>query len=412
MRRQSCSRPASAPTTSIPMRATAWPRPPSASCAPSASTSRWAATTTSRPPTPSCCGARTWRRCTRSCGPGSPTAACPRRMCSVAVLSTFEHRSFDLADIPMVFKPQTDLYDPQRHRQPHHHDRPGQPGLRRQRTRCSSAARPTSATGCAREHPLQKKATERGEGQRRAPTSTYDDYAQVRRRLHAGEGRRIVRRAAQRGSRRRWPSSMPTRRRKVMSLWTMGFNQHIRGVWANKLVYNIHLLTGKISEPGNSPFSLTGQPSACGTAREVGTFAASPACGHGGHQPGAPRARRGDLEAAGQASFRTSRGIHAVQQDRMLHDGKLNFYWVQVNNNLQAGAEHLERDLSGLPQPGELHGGVGCLSDRHRAGRRPRSCRRRCGSRRKAPTAMPNAGPISGTSWSTPPARRARTCGS
>ena len=37
-------------------------------------------------------------------------------------------------------------------------------------------------------------------------------------------------------------------------------------------VYNIHLLTGKISEPGNSPFSLTGQPSACGTAREVGTF--------------------------------------------------------------------------------------------------------------------------------------------
>ena len=37
-----------------------------------------------------------------------------------------------------------------------------------------------------------------------------------------------------------------------MSLWTMGFNQHVRGVWANQLVYNIHLLTGKISEPGNA----------------------------------------------------------------------------------------------------------------------------------------------------------------
>ena len=59
---------------------------------------------------------------------------------------------------------------------------------------------------------------------------------------------------------------------KVTSFWTMGFNQHTRGVWANNLVYNIHLLTGKISTPGNSPFSLTGQPSACGTAREVGTF--------------------------------------------------------------------------------------------------------------------------------------------
>ena len=38
-------------------------------------------------------------------------------------------------------------------------------------------------------------------------------------------------------------------------------------------MYNVHLLVGKISEPGNGPFSLTGQPSACGTAREVGTFA-------------------------------------------------------------------------------------------------------------------------------------------
>src|SRR3546814_13738946 len=57
-----------------------------------------------------------------------------------------------------------------------------------------------------------------------------------------------------------------------MSLGTMGFNQHTRGVWANNMVYNLHLLTGKIATPGNSPFSLTGQPSACGTAREVGTF--------------------------------------------------------------------------------------------------------------------------------------------
>ena len=62
-------------------------------------------------------------------------------------------------------------------------------------------------------------------------------------------------------------------KRKVVSLWTMGFNQHVRGVWANQLVYNLHLLTGKISQPGSGPFSLTGQPSACGTAREVGTFA-------------------------------------------------------------------------------------------------------------------------------------------
>jgi nitrate reductase NapA len=29
-------------------------------------------------------------------------------------------------------------------------------------------------------------------------------------------------------------------------------------------------------------------------------------------------------------------GYHIVEQDRMLKDGKLNFYWVQANNNVQA----------------------------------------------------------------------------
>ena len=61
--------------------------------------------------------------------------------------------------------------------------------------------------------------------------------------------------------------------RKVISFWTMGFNQHTRGTWVNEQSYMIHLLGGKISTPGSGAFSLTGQPSACGTAREVGTFA-------------------------------------------------------------------------------------------------------------------------------------------
>jgi nitrate reductase NapA len=65
----------------------------------------------------------------------------------------------------------------------------------------------------------------------------------------------------------------------------MGFNQHTRGTWVNNMIYNVHLLVGKISEPGNGPFSLTGQPSACGTAREVGTFRPSPAGRHGGDEP-------------------------------------------------------------------------------------------------------------------------------
>src|SRR5262249_37000002 len=59
---------------------------------------------------------------------------------------------------------------------------------------------------------------------------------------------------------------------KVTSFWCMGFNQHTRGTWINNLIYSIHLLLAKIATHGNSPFSLTGQPSACGTVREVGTL--------------------------------------------------------------------------------------------------------------------------------------------
>ena len=58
----------------------------------------------------------------------------------------------------------------------------------------------------------------------------------------------------------------------TMSLWTMGLNQRIRGVWANNLVHNLHLLTGQIGKPGATPFSLTGQPNACGGVRDTGSL--------------------------------------------------------------------------------------------------------------------------------------------
>ena len=138
-------------------------------------------------------------------------------------------------------------------------------------------------------------------------------------------------------------------KRKVVSFWTMGFNQHTRGVWANNLIYNIHLLTGKISEPGNSPFSLTGQPSACGTAREVGTFS---------HRLPAdlvvtnPKHRE-TAEKSGRCRPAPSRkvGFHAVQQSRMLKDGVLNVYWTQVSNNMQASPNVMQEVLPGWRNP-------------------------------------------------------------
>ena len=58
----------------------------------------------------------------------------------------------------------------------------------------------------------------------------------------------------------------------VMSFWTMGLNQRTRGVWANNLVHNLHLITGNIGKPGATPFSLTGQPNACGGVRDTGSL--------------------------------------------------------------------------------------------------------------------------------------------
>ena len=60
--------------------------------------------------------------------------------------------------------------------------------------------------------------------------------------------------------------------RKITSLWCMGVNQHTRGTAMNSLIHAVHLLSGKFGSPGNAPTSLTGQPSACGTVREVGTL--------------------------------------------------------------------------------------------------------------------------------------------
>ncbi|MEJ2062071.1 MAG: molybdopterin-dependent oxidoreductase [Reinekea sp.] len=187
----------------------------------------------------------------------------------VAVLSTYQHRSFDLADVPMVFKPQTDLiianaianYIIQNNRvnkdfvSKHVNFRKGMTdigyGLRPSHPleqKAKNAARAGASEGIdfdtfaefVSDYTLEYAAKESG-----VPLSRLQEMAE----LYADPDR------------------------KVMSLWTMGVNQHTRGVWMNNLIYNIHLLTGKISEPGNSPFSLTGQPSACGTAREVGTFA-------------------------------------------------------------------------------------------------------------------------------------------
>ncbi|SDZ84046.1 ferredoxin-nitrate reductase [Arachidicoccus rhizosphaerae] len=58
----------------------------------------------------------------------------------------------------------------------------------------------------------------------------------------------------------------------LLTMWTMGLNQSVRGVDKNLSLINLNLITGRIGRPGCGPFSLTGQPNAMG-GREVGGLA-------------------------------------------------------------------------------------------------------------------------------------------
>ena len=118
---------------------------------------------------------------------------------------------------------------------------------------------------------------------------------------------------------------------KVMTLWCMGVNQHTRGTWMNNLMYNIHLLTGKISEPGNGPFSLTGQPSACGTVREVGTLTqALP----GGRRVDNPehRAFAARVWKVPVESLPDKPSMHTMAMFRKLASGELKGILIQATN--------------------------------------------------------------------------------
>ena len=129
--------------------------------------------------------------------------------------------------------------------------------------------------------------------------------------------------------------------RKVVSFWTMGFNQHVRGSWVNEQAYMIHLLLGKQAKPGDGAFSLTGQPSACGTAREVGTFAhrlpADMVVANPKH-----RERSERLWKLPAKTLNPKVGSHITKIMRDLEDGSVKFAWVQVNNpfHVTANANH------------------------------------------------------------------------
>ena len=139
--------------------------------------------------------------------------------------------------------------------------------------------------------------------------------------------------------------------KKVMSFWCMGMNQHTRGTWINNLVYNIHLLVGKISTPGNSPFSLTGQPSACGTVREVGTLTHK--LPHGVVANEADRKLAADIWQVPVENIDPKPSYHTVEMFRALDRGDIRFMWIQVTNPMVT-MPNLNRYRNGAEKEGRF----------------------------------------------------------
>ena len=264
----------------------------------------------------------------------------------VAVLSTFEHRSFELADIPIVFTPQTDLailnYIA------NHIIQSGAVNRDFVDAHTSFKLGVTDiGYGLRPEHALEVGAKDAADPNR-GTAIDFEQFAAFVRPYTLDYAAKTS--GVDRGWLRQLAELYADPKRRVTSFWTMGFNQHSRGVWANNMVYNIHLLTGKIATPGNSPFSLTGQPSACGTAREVGTFSHRLPADLVVMNP-AHRARAEQIWKLPAGTIVDKPGLHAVAQNRALKDGKLNAYWVQVNNNIQAAANSFEEAIPGYRNP-------------------------------------------------------------
>ncbi len=264
----------------------------------------------------------------------------------VAVMSTYEHRSFELADQSIIFKPQTDLailnYIANYIISTNRVNR----DFVNKHTRFV-LGNADIGYGLRPEHALQKAAKNAADATGSKPI-TFEQYAAFVKTYDAASVSKLT--GVSVDKLKALAELYADPKTKVMSFFTMGFNQHTRGTWCSNLLYNLHLLTGKISSPGNSPFSLTGQPSACGTAREVGTFShrlpADMLVTNPKHREAAEKIWR-----LPPGSIPAKPGLHAVAQSRALKDGKLNAYWVMCNNNVQAGPNVMGEILPGFRNP-------------------------------------------------------------
>lgn len=133
---------------------------------------------------------------------------------------------------------------------------------------------------------------------------------------------------------------------RVMSMWTMGVNQRVAGVFLNNLIHNIHLLTGKLGKPGSDSFSLTGQPNACGGVREGGGL-----ChllpGHRVVKKEAHRKQIAEIWNVPVTNIQPKPGKHTIAMFEAVSSGDIKGMFVLCTNPAQS-LPNLKKYLKGM----------------------------------------------------------------
>ena len=128
-----------------------------------------------------------------------------------------------------------------------------------------------------------------------------------------------------------WLASLyADRSRKVMSVWGADVNQDVRGTWLNNVLYNIHLLVGKVASPGNSPFCTTGQPSGGSAVHDAGSLTHT--LPRGLVQSEQDRRRAAEIWGVPVGNIDPRPAHTALSMFRALDRGDIRFLWIQATN--------------------------------------------------------------------------------
>ena len=200
-----------------------------------------------------------------------------------------------------------------------------------------------------------------------ATAATWEDYVTF---LADYSPERVQAMSGLSAARLRWLASLyGDSSRKVMSLWGANVNGSIRGTWMNNLLYNIHLLTGKVATPGNSPFCVTGL-SGLGSAVHDGGASADTLPSGVTRNPEDRRRAAGIWKLPADA-IASGPGHHPLGMFRALERGDLRFLWDPGHQpDGQPPESGPIPSRGGLARP--VHRGFGGVSN---ADNRRRGCR-------------------------------------